>query len=53
MPTPLDAVTALEAPIVRAEDDSESLLAFSLMARCFSSSFARMETRSSGIGSLS
>lgn len=51
--TPREAVVGLEAPIARAWDDAASLLAFSLIARCFSSSFARIGTRSSGIGLFS
>ena len=34
--TPRDAVVGLEAPMARAWEDAASLLAFSLIARCFS-----------------
>ena len=47
-PTPRDAVAAVDAPIARACVDSESFLAFSLIRRCFSSSLAKIGTRSSG-----
>lgn len=50
---PREAVVGLEAPIARAWDDAASLLAFSLIIRCLSSSFARIGTRSSGIGLFS
>lgn len=40
-------------PIVRAESELASLVAFSRICFCFSSSLARIETRSSGIGLLS
>jgi len=50
---PREEVVGLEAPMARAWDDAASLLAFSLIARCFSSSFARIGTRSSGIGLFS
>jgi hypothetical protein len=42
-----------EAPIFRAWAEAASFVDFSLMARCFSSSLARMGTRSSGMGLLS
>lgn len=44
------ALSAAVAPIARACADAASLLDFSTMARCFSSSLARMLTRSSGMG---
>lgn len=47
---PREAVVGLEAPMARAWDDAASLLAFSLIACCLSPSFARIGTRSSGIG---
>ena len=50
---PRDAVVGLEAPMARAWEEAASLLAFSIIARCFSSSFARIGTRSSGIGLFS
>jgi len=40
-------------PMARACEDSASLVDFSRICLCFSSSFARMGTRSSGIGLLS
>ena len=43
----------VRGPIARACDDSASLLDFSLISRCFSSSLARIGTRSSGIGLFS
>ena len=51
--TPRDAVAGVDAPIARASVLSASFLAFSLIAFCFSSSLARMGTRSSGMGLLS
>lgn len=51
--TPRDAVAGVEAPMALASLDSASFLAFSLIAFCFSSSLARIGTRSSGIGLLS
>lgn len=50
---PREALTAVAAPMLRACDDAASLLALSRIARCFSSSFARMGTKSSGMGLLS
>ena len=47
---PREAVVGLEAPMARAWDEAASLLALSLIACCFSSSFARIGTRSSGMG---
>lgn len=44
------ALSAAVAPIARACVEVASLLDFSMMARCFSSSLARMLTRSSGMG---
>lgn len=44
------ALSAAVAPIARACADPASLIDFSLMARCFSSSLARICTRSSGMG---
>ena len=50
---PAAAATVLDTPIARAWCDSASLTDFSLILRCFSSSLARIGTRSSGIGLLS
>jgi hypothetical protein len=50
---PREALAAVAAPMLRACADEASLLALSRMARCFSSSLARIGTRSSGIGLLS
>lgn len=44
------ALSAAVAPIARACADPASLLDFSMIARCFSSSLARILTRSSGMG---
>jgi hypothetical protein len=44
------ALSAAVAPIARACADPASLVDFSMIARCFSSSLARILTRSSGIG---
>jgi len=44
------ALSAAVAPIARACVDEASLVDFSIIARCFSSSLARIFTRSSGIG---
>ena len=50
---PREAVVGLEAPMARAWENAASLLAFSLIACCFPSSFARIGMRSSGIGLFS
>lgn len=51
---PLPAVVvSVEGPMTRACPDSASLVAFSRIWRCLSSSFARIVTRSSGIGLFS
>jgi hypothetical protein len=47
------ALSAAVAPIARACADPASLMDFSLMARCLSSSLARICTRSSGMGLFS
>jgi threonine dehydratase len=44
------ALSAAVAPIARACVDEASLVDFSMMARCLSSSLARILTRSSGMG---
>jgi hypothetical protein len=44
------ALSAAVTPIERACVDAASLADFSMMARCFSSSLARIFTRSSGMG---
>ena len=44
------ALSAAVAPIARACVDAASLVDFSMMARCFSSSLAIIFTRSSGMG---
>jgi hypothetical protein len=44
------ALSAAVAPIARACVDAASLVDFSMMARCLSSSLARILTRSSGMG---
>ena len=49
----LALVVSVEGPMTRAWPDSASFVAFSRICRCFSSSFARMVTRSSGIGLFS
>jgi len=51
--TPLEAVAGVEGPIARASADAASALAFSLICFCLSSSFARIGTRSSGMGLFS
>ena len=43
-------LSAAVAPIARACADTASLVDLSIMARCLSSSFARIFTRSSGMG---
>ena len=48
-----DTVRVAEVLIARACEDSASFVDFSLIWRCFSSSLARMGTRSSGMGLLS
>jgi hypothetical protein len=50
---PREALAAVAAPMLRACEDEASLLALSRMAFCFSSSLARIGTKSSGIGLLS
>lgn len=50
---PREALAGVVAPMARAWVDAASLLAFSRMARCFSSSLAKMGTKSSGMGLLS
>lgn|SRR6266404_5050081 len=44
------ALSAAVAPIARACVDAASLVDFSMIARCLSSSLARILTRSSGMG---
>lgn len=44
------ALSAAVAPIARACVDEASFVDFSMMARCLSSSLARILTRSSGMG---
>jgi hypothetical protein len=44
------ALSAAVAPIARACVDAASFVDFSMIARCFSSSLARIFTRSSGMG---
>lgn len=44
------ALSAAVAPIARACADPASFVDFSMIARCFSSSLARILTRSSGMG---
>ena len=51
--TPGAAAMVVETPIERAFVSSASRVDFSLIARCLSSSLARIGTRSSGIGLLS
>ena len=51
--TPGAAAIVLETPIERALVSSASRVDFSLIARCLSSSLARIGTRSSGMGLLS
>lgn len=51
--TPLDACVGFDGPMARASFASASVLAFSLIKRCFSSSLVKMGTKSSGIGCLS
>lgn len=48
-----DALSVAEVLIARACEDSASFVDFSLIWRCFSSSLARIGTRSSGMGLLS
>lgn len=53
-PRALGALLAVaDGPMLRACVDAASLLAFSRIARCFSSSLAKIGTKSSGIGLLS
>jgi hypothetical protein len=47
------ALAAVDVLILRAPTDEASLLAFSRICFCFSSSFASMGTKSSGMGLLS
>ena len=51
--TPLVALAGEGKPILRAWEDCASRVAFSLIARCFSSSLASIGTRSSGMGLFS
>lgn len=48
-----ETVRVAEVLIARACEDSASFVDFSLIWRCFSSSLARIGTRSSGMGLLS
>ena len=53
LPTGDTALTVETTPITRALEDVASLVDFSRICRCFSSSLARIETKSSGIGLFS
>lgn len=48
-----DGLSVPRAPMVRAVDDTASWEAFSRICRCFSSSLAKIGTKSSGMGLLS